>query len=70
MPDEDPNKLADQLEDEADKLAAEGDRLEGRAQEVRQDWQRKRADPGVPGANPDAEEPPEKEEPSENKSAD
>jgi hypothetical protein len=64
MRDEDPGQLADQLEREAERLEEESARLEGRVHGVRQDWERKRADPAVPGANP------EQTESSEKKTAD
>jgi hypothetical protein len=52
-------KLADELEDRADALAAENERLGDRIADVRDDWQRKRADAGVPGATPDWDDPEE-----------
>jgi hypothetical protein len=50
MTDEDPNKLADQLEDELDRLQKHTEHLGGEVAGVRADWESKRADPGVPGA--------------------
>jgi hypothetical protein len=52
MPEKDPGELADQREKEADQLEQQGDRLQDKVDEVRQDWERKRADAGVPGAPP------------------
>lgn len=54
MPEKDPSELAAQHEREADKLEQRGDELQGEIDEVRQDWERKRADEGVPGAAPAA----------------
>jgi hypothetical protein len=51
-PSEDPEKLADQLDHESDRLAQRSDELGGKISEVRDDWQRKRTDEGVPGAVP------------------
>ena len=52
MAETDPEELADKLEEEADDLERHGDELGRRTDDVSQDWQRKRADPGVPGAPP------------------
>ncbi|HWE08678.1 MAG TPA: hypothetical protein VG325_04960 [Solirubrobacteraceae bacterium] len=49
---EDYDRLADDLGAEADKMERENERLEGEISDVRQDWERKRADEGVPGAAP------------------
>ena len=55
MAERDPQDLADHLEQEADDL-------ERHNRDLAQEWERKRADPGVPGAPPpaseDEEEPP------------
>lgn len=51
--DEDPGKLADKLEHDADRLERRSGELGDEVDRVRQDWQRKRADEGVPGAPPD-----------------
>jgi hypothetical protein len=71
--DESPDKLADRLEKEADQLENRGDQLGDRVDEVRQDWKRKRGDPGVPGANPlrgeDDQEPAEDETSPEGRDA-
>jgi hypothetical protein len=55
-------KLADELEDRADTLAGENKRLGERIADVRDDWKRKRADAGVPGATPDWDDPDEDED--------
>lgn len=52
MAPEEPDKLADALEREADSLERHSRELGEHAEEVRQDWKRKRADRGVPGAPP------------------
>jgi hypothetical protein len=49
---EDPRKLSDALEREADQLERHSRELESKLEETRQDWERKRADEGVPGAPP------------------
>lgn len=49
---EDPERLADELEREADRLERESSKLGEEVETVRQDWQRKRGDQSVPGANP------------------
>jgi len=52
MAETDPEKLADHLDEEADKLEQRSDELEEQTKDVAQDWEHKRADPGVPGAPP------------------
>ena len=47
-----PDELADRLEREADELERHSDELAERVAGVRQDWERKRGDQGVPGAPP------------------
>jgi hypothetical protein len=49
---EDPGELADELDQEADQMQRRSDELGDKLEQVRQDWQRKRADQGVPGATP------------------
>jgi hypothetical protein len=49
---QDPGALADEMEQEADRLEDRSKELGEEVQDVRQDWERKRADEGVPGANP------------------
>jgi hypothetical protein len=61
MTEEDPGRLADQREREADELARRSDKLKDDVAEVRQDWQQKRASEGVPGAVPEADEDAEEE---------
>ena len=48
----DPEKLADELEGEADDMQQRSESLQHEVSETRQSWERKRADGGVPGANP------------------
>jgi hypothetical protein len=55
MAETDPGKLADHLEHEADDLEQRSQKLEADADEAAQDWERKRADPTVPGAPPRVE---------------
>ena len=50
MREHDPSELADRHEHQADQLEHRGDQLQDEVESVRQDWERKRADPGVPGA--------------------
>jgi hypothetical protein len=50
MSDSDPDKLADQLEHEAAELQKQSEKLHGDVAEVREDWERKRHDPDMPGA--------------------
>lgn len=52
MSESDPHELADQLEHEADRLQHEGERLGEELASTREEWEHKRADPGVPGAPP------------------
>ncbi|HEY2440453.1 MAG TPA: hypothetical protein VGI07_09490 [Solirubrobacteraceae bacterium] len=53
---EDYDRLADELGADADKLEQENKRLEEKISDVRQDWERKRADESVPGAPPPVED--------------
>jgi hypothetical protein len=53
---EDPGALADEMEAEADRLEDRSKELGEDVDEVRKDWERKRSDQGVPGANPPAED--------------
>lgn len=50
MESEDPERLADELEQGADDMERRRDELQSNVRETRQDWERKRADPNVPGA--------------------
>jgi hypothetical protein len=52
---EDPGALADEMEQEADRLEDRSQKLGEQVDDVRKDWERKRSDQGVPGANPPAE---------------
>jgi hypothetical protein len=57
MAETDPGKLADHLEDEADDLEQRSKKLQEQTDDVAQEWERKRSDPGVPGAPaPEGEE--------------
>lgn len=56
MSERDPDQVADELEREADKLEKHSEEFDERAREVRQDWERRRADPSVPGAVPPGSE--------------
>jgi hypothetical protein len=51
-PDENHEKLADELDDQADKLAQESEQLAEEIKDVRDEWRAKRGDPAVPGAVP------------------
>ena len=46
-------RRSDELKRRSDELERRSDELGRRTDKVRQDWQRKRADPGVPGAVPE-----------------
>jgi hypothetical protein len=52
MTENDPGKLADELDQQADELGGENAALKENIDETRQDWQRKREDASVPGAVP------------------
>jgi hypothetical protein len=56
MSESDPDALADELEQQADDMARQSERLEGETKDVAQDWERKRADASVPGAPPPAQD--------------
>ena|SRR5947209_295078 len=56
MNETDPGGLHEQLEDEADRLQQQSNRLGEDVQDARQDWEQKRSDPGVPGAPPPPDE--------------
>ncbi len=56
MAETDPEKLADHLEDEADDLERRSEKLGEQTHDVAQEWEAKRSDPSVPGANPPAAE--------------
>lgn len=52
MEERDPGELSDRVAREADGLQHRSEALQQDVSEARQDWERKRADDGVPGANP------------------
>ena len=52
---EDPDALADEMEEQADRLEDRSKQLGEDVDDVRKDWERERSDQGVPGANPPAE---------------
>jgi hypothetical protein len=52
MPEHDPNELAEDLEQEADRLERHSGEVQQRLEEAREDWQRKRRDESIPGAPP------------------
>jgi len=56
MAEKDPGKLADHLEEEADDLEQRSEKLKEQTKDVAQEWERKRSDPNVPGAQPRAED--------------
>ena len=56
-------RRSDQLKRRSDELGRRSSDLGRRTEEVRQDWRRKRADPGVPGAVPEEREGPGGESP-------
>ncbi|MGI8713024.1 MAG: hypothetical protein ACR2NR_07570 [Solirubrobacteraceae bacterium] len=51
---EDHDKLADQLEQDSNRMQQRSTELKHEISDVRDDWQRKRRDGGVPGADPPA----------------
>ncbi len=55
MEHEEHDTLADQLDQETDQLERRSDELGDEISDARDDWRRKRADPGVPGAVPPIE---------------
>ncbi len=50
MSEDDAGRLADELEQTADELERHSKELGEQTDDVRQDWERKRADESVPGA--------------------
>jgi hypothetical protein len=56
-------RRSDALKRRSDELELRSDELGRRTEAVRQDWRRKRADPGVPGAIPEEREGPGAESP-------
>lgn len=62
MPNEEPEKLADELERAVDQMQERSERLGKKTKATREEWQQKRADPKVPGAlEPQNEEGPPRE---------
>ena len=55
MTEQDPDALAEQRDREAEAMQKRSEELAQRTSEVREDWERKRRDAGVPGA-PEPEE--------------
>jgi hypothetical protein len=47
---------ADELEKQADDMEDRSERLEDEIDDARDDWESKKADSGVPGAPPDADD--------------
>jgi hypothetical protein len=64
MNDIDPGELADEHEDEAAALERRANEIEDQIENVRQDWQRKREDQGVPGAVPEEQDESDQQLPS------
>jgi hypothetical protein len=52
----DPGKRADELEGEADRLERHGEEVEEHIADARDQWERKRSDDAVPGAQPPLDE--------------
>ena len=57
MTPEDPGRLADELDRQADKLEQQSREVQAHIDDTRQEWEGKRADPSVPGANPPPQPP-------------
>ena len=53
MSDDDPGKLADELGQQAREMEQRSGKLSREIDDVGEDWERKRADPSVPGAPAD-----------------
>jgi hypothetical protein len=47
---------AGRMEREADRMEHESEQVDEGIEEARRDWERKKQDPNVPGAQPDSEE--------------
>ena len=52
MAENDPERLADQLDEEVEDMKRRSDELKQRTSDVSQEWESKRSDPSVPGAQP------------------
>jgi hypothetical protein len=63
-------ELGDELDGQADKLAERNEQLGGEIADAREDWQRKRADAGAPGATPDWDDPDEEDDEDEDEDED
>ncbi len=55
MEEQEPQKLADELEHDTDRLEHRADELGNEIDDVRSDWKRKRNDSNIPGAPPEEE---------------
>ena len=55
-PEEDPDRLADEAEREADELEHRGEEVGGDIDAARREWERKQEDDSVPGAVGDPQE--------------
>ena len=53
MSESDPARLADRRERESEELEQRSEQLKDDVNDVREDWDRKRQDPSVPGAPPE-----------------
>ena len=58
-------RRSEELKRRSDQLEGQSQELGRKTEEVRQDWRRKRADPGVPGAVPERREGPGAESPGD-----
>jgi hypothetical protein len=67
---EEHDKLADQMEREGDQMEQRADQLGDEISDVRDDWQRKRSDEGVPGAPPPEGDASESNEGAESEASD
>jgi hypothetical protein len=54
---EEHEQLADALDDDVERLEQDSGRLKKQISDVREDWERKRSDGGVPGAVPRPDDP-------------
>ncbi len=59
MAEQDPGKLADHLEEQADDLEERSHKLGAETEDAAKEWERKRSDPNVPGAPPRDEDEPD-----------
>jgi hypothetical protein len=49
--------MSEEPERELEDMEERAERLEGDIEDAREDWERKKQDPGVPGAVPEGDEP-------------